>query len=101
MQKTAAPDSASELICVKCQSLASPSTDEYWHIGATMMRLASFRPRNWIGENRVLMGISGNGRIRRLASKVASRLPCLNPPPAQPSPYGSCLLLDHGLIPAA
>ena len=52
MQKMPAPDSASELICVKCQSLASPSTEEYWHIGATMMRLASFRSRSWIGENR-------------------------------------------------
>ena len=43
MQKIAAPDSASELMWVKCQSLASPSTDEYWHIGATMMRLASVK----------------------------------------------------------
>jgi len=45
MQKIAAPDSASELMWVKCQSLASPSTAEYWHIGATMMRLGSFRSR--------------------------------------------------------
>ena len=60
MQKIAAPDSASELMWVKCQSLASPSTDEYWHIGATMMRLASVRPRSLIGENRALMqGMSG------------------------------------------
>jgi hypothetical protein len=36
--------------------LASPSTAEYWHIGATMMRFGNFRPRNWIGENRALMG---------------------------------------------
>ena len=55
MQNIAAPDSASELIWVKCQSLASPFSDEYWHIGETMMRLASFRSRNWIGENRLLM----------------------------------------------
>ena len=55
MQNIAAPDSASVLICVKCQSLASPSTAEYWHIGATMMRLGSFRPRSSIGENRALM----------------------------------------------
>ena len=57
-QNIAAPDSASELTWVKCQSLASPSMAEYWHIGATMMRLASFRPRNWIGENKTLMGKS-------------------------------------------
>jgi hypothetical protein len=25
--------------CVKCQSLAKPSCDEYWHIGATTTRL--------------------------------------------------------------
>jgi hypothetical protein len=36
--------------------LASPSTDEYWHIGATIMRLGSFSPRSWIGENKVLIG---------------------------------------------
>jgi len=38
MQNIAAPDSARLLMCVKCQSLASPSSAEYWHIGATMMR---------------------------------------------------------------
>ena len=56
MQNIAAPDSASVLIWVKCQSLASPFSAEYWHIGATMMRLASARSRNLIGENRALMG---------------------------------------------
>src|SRR3954454_13052043 len=55
MQNIAAPDSASELIWVKCQSLASPFSAEYWHIGATMMRLGSARPRSLIGENRALM----------------------------------------------
>ena len=55
MQNTAAPDSASELMWVKCQSLASPSTEEYWHIGATMTRLESVRPRSLIGEKRALM----------------------------------------------
>src|SRR6266478_542589 len=60
MQNIAAPDSASVLICVKCQSLASPFWAEYWHIGATMMRLASFSSRSFIGENRALIGgISG------------------------------------------
>ena len=46
MQNIAAPDSARLLMCVKCQSLASPLTAEYWHIGETMMRLASARPRS-------------------------------------------------------
>src|SRR6202043_246994 len=57
MQNIAAPDSASELIWVKCQSLASPLSAEYWHIGATMMRLGRARSRSLIGENRALMGI--------------------------------------------
>ena len=46
MQNIAAPDSASVLMCVKCQSVAPPLSAEYWHIGATMMRLGSDRPRN-------------------------------------------------------
>ena len=63
MQNIAAPDSARLLIWVKCQSLASPSTAEYWHIGATMMRLASVRPRSVIGENKALIGgFSGEER---------------------------------------
>src|SRR6202790_4581658 len=56
MQNIAAPDSASVLIWVKCQSLASPFSAEYWHIGATMMRLGSARLRSLIGANRALMG---------------------------------------------
>ena len=55
MQNIEAPDSASELMWVKCQSFAAPSSAEYWHIGATMMRFASFRPRSSIGENSRLM----------------------------------------------
>ncbi len=56
MQNIAAPDSASELMWVKCQSVAEPSSAEYWHIGETMMRLDRVRPRSVIGEKRVLMG---------------------------------------------
>src|SRR3954451_726554 len=75
MQKIAAPDSASELMWVKCQSLASPSSDEYWHIGATMMRLASARPRSFIGENRVLMlGVSGSGGLGLYLAAHPARL---------------------------
>ena len=55
MQNIAAPDSASELIWVKCQSVAEPFSAEYWHIGETMMRFGNFRPRNSIGENRLLI----------------------------------------------
>src|SRR5581483_9325728 len=60
MQNIAAPERARLLMWVKCQSVAEPSSAEYWHIGETMMRLASFRPRNSIGANRALMrGMSG------------------------------------------
>src|SRR5438105_12862459 len=88
MQNAPAPDSASELMWVKCQSLASPSWEEYWHIGATMMRLGSVRPRSWIGVNKALMQDFQAGGVGGTPSSVARRLPGLNPPPAQPSPYG-------------
>ncbi len=42
-------------MCVKCQSLAEPSSAEYWHIGDTMMRLDKVKPRSAIGVKRVLM----------------------------------------------
>src|ERR1700758_1984294 len=62
MQNIAAPDSERLLICVKCQSVAEPSSAEYWHIGETMMRLARLRPRNSIGANRALiLGFPGDG----------------------------------------
>jgi hypothetical protein len=35
-----------------CQSEENPSTEEYWHIGETAMRLASVRPRRVSGEKR-------------------------------------------------
>src|SRR3954447_3286465 len=85
MQNTAAPDSASELIWVKCQSVASPSTAEYWHIGDTMMRLRRFRPRSLIGENNTLMGISG-WEEKDGQPCLSGHPALLNPPVAQPSP---------------
>src|SRR5689334_16160146 len=94
MQNIAAPDNASELMWVKCQSLASPSTDEYWHIGETMMRLGNFRSRNWIGEKSVLMRISGRGEEAR--QFVASGQPRLNPPALQPYPYRLMPSADRG-----
>src|ERR1700761_7509103 len=63
MQNIAAPDRDRLLMWVKCQSLAEPSSAEYWHIGATMMRLASVRSRNLIGVKSVFMrGMSGDGK---------------------------------------
>src|SRR4029079_14677557 len=87
MQKIEAPDSASELMWVKCQSLASPLTDEYWHIGATMMRLASVRPRSLIGVNKALMGGDPDRRESDL-QHLASRSERPPPPGFQPSPIG-------------
>ena len=49
-----APDSASPPRWIKCQSLAQPSSAEYWHIGAMTMRLASGSGPRWKGENRAL-----------------------------------------------
>ena len=57
MQNIAAPDSARLLMWVKCQSLAEPSSAEYWHIGDTMMRFVRLRPRREIGVKSVLMGM--------------------------------------------
>src|SRR5690606_9161905 len=39
----------------KCQSLAKPSCAEYWHIGATTVRLRRVRLRRVTGENRLVM----------------------------------------------
>src|ERR1700742_901874 len=54
-QNIAAPDSARLLMCVKCQSFALPPSAEYWHIGATIIRLGNARSRRRIGENRALI----------------------------------------------
>ena len=37
---SAAPEFNRLLQCAKCQSVARPSCAEYWHMGATTMRLA-------------------------------------------------------------
>src|SRR5664280_2475578 len=40
--------------CIRCQSLAEPSLELYWHIGETTTRFGSVRPRSVMGENRTL-----------------------------------------------
>ena len=47
-----APDMASVIQCWRCQSVAEPSSAEYWHIGATAMRLAKRSPPRSMGEKR-------------------------------------------------
>src|ERR1700742_4871534 len=67
-QNIAAPDSARLLMCEKCQSFALPPSAEYWHIGATMIRLGNARSRRRMGENRALIKrypIPGKDRLHR------------------------------------
>src|SRR6185312_11794153 len=40
--------------CMRCQSLAEPLSELYWHIGETTTRLGSVSPRMVRGENRTL-----------------------------------------------
>src|SRR5688572_9970933 len=52
---SAAPEFASMPRCVVCHGLGTPSSAEYWHIGATTMRFAS---SSWLilyGENSALV----------------------------------------------
>ena len=49
---SAAPPTAREPRWTRCQSLASPSSEEYWHIGETKMRFGKVTPRSVSGSNR-------------------------------------------------
>src|SRR5450830_1107261 len=40
--------------CIRCQSLAEPSLELYWHIGDTTTRFGSVRPRSVMEEKRTL-----------------------------------------------
>ena len=44
MVSSAAPDSARCPRWITCQSVAHPSTAEYWHIGAITIRLRKLEP---------------------------------------------------------
>ena len=56
---------------IRCQSVAQPSSAEYWHIGETTMRLGSATPRSAMGSNRCMRvlrrtaGDPGAARVRR------------------------------------
>ena len=39
MQTSPAPPTARLPRCTRCQSLANPSSEEYWHMGETAIRL--------------------------------------------------------------
>jgi len=47
-----------------CQSLARPSSAEYWHIGAMTMRLDRVRGPNEIGENNWLKTVMDDEGVR-------------------------------------
>src|ERR1035437_5089982 len=58
--------------CIKCQSPASPLCAEYWHIGATTIRLAKARPPRAAGrvkEEKSLLIRKYSGCRFNLASK--------------------------------
>ena len=45
MQTSPAPPTARLPRCTRCQSLANPSSEEYWHIGETAIRLRKVTSR--------------------------------------------------------
>src|SRR5215472_19203564 len=52
MMTSPAPEFASMPRCETCQSLATPSSALYWHMGETTMRLSSARSASRNGENK-------------------------------------------------
>src|SRR5271155_3374511 len=49
-----APEFDSMPRCVMCQSVPTPSSALYWHIGATTIRFGRVNPASFMGENRAL-----------------------------------------------
>ena len=47
--------------CTRCQSFGTPSTEEYWHIGASQTRLRAVSDRSVIGSNSFDTGSSSWG----------------------------------------
>src|SRR5579862_3839088 len=52
--RSPAPEFESMPRWVMCQSLPTPSSALYWHIGATTMRFGKVRSASLIGENKAL-----------------------------------------------
>src|SRR3954466_7261710 len=59
--------------CVRCQSLMQPSLAEYWHIGATTMRLGSVTPPSWMGVKSLGSGKLDSFFQERLADRLRER----------------------------
>src|SRR5579871_884757 len=69
-----APPVARAARCAKCQSFANPSTEEYWHIGETPIRLAKSTSRIRSLLNKCGMGqesqVEGLGEVQRLGVRL-------------------------------
>src|SRR5215467_14534393 len=63
--------------CIRCQSLAEPLSELYWHIGDTTTRLGSVSPRRVIGEKRTLT-IDHYLGVSFLNSELMRRRFCVN-----------------------
>ena len=63
MHSIPAPDNARWPRWTRCQSVAAPSSAEYWHIGETTIRLGSATPRSDKGWNRALMGLGTSSGV--------------------------------------
>src|SRR5512138_2655429 len=72
---SAAPPTAREPRCTRCQSVAKPSWLVYWHIGETTMRLRKLMLRMVNGANRsdivLVYGVEGPS----LQAPCCKRLP--------------------------
>src|SRR5690242_4598408 len=68
---SAAPPTARLPRCTRCQSLAKPSTEEYWHMGEMTMRCLRVMDRRVYGVKRRLMLLFGhyNGRVRYIVQR--------------------------------
>src|SRR5436305_9761192 len=69
---SAAPPPARLPRWTRCQSLAKPASDEYWHIGETRTRWASSRERSLSGSKRWGMWLGGS---LWLSLEAAAHLP--------------------------
>src|SRR6478736_4562777 len=68
-----APDIRSWPQWTKCQSVAQPSTAEYWHIGDTTMRFGSVSSRRQSGSNRPVRSAALDESVRGNGSFAQAR----------------------------
>src|SRR5476649_2615037 len=59
---------------IRCQSLAEPLVELYWHIGDTTTRFGNVRPRMVMGENRTLAIGNFPFRLKSGAALQADRV---------------------------